>query len=150
MAAPREDFRWVEWTGRQKRILFLWDWYRVGDFNAVVFDGPEELLDNPFPGDGEIDDNPALTGTMLGLDPGTPLTAITVWFGYHDVAFDTDGDGVTSSDTNIYERVANLTFGSSNPVAHVPEPTLPSLLTLLCGGFLPRRRRKVVNSQKSP
>lgn len=95
-------------------------WYGIDDFNAVVVDGPEDFLHNPFPGDGSIDDNQTITGQSLGLLPGSPLTAITVWFGYHDVAFDSDGDGFTSTDTNIYERVAGLTLGTQTPSA-VPE-----------------------------
>ena len=116
-------------------------WYSIDDFNAVVYDGPEEFLDNPFPGDGLIDDNQTITGAMLGLDPKAPLTAITIWFGYHDVAFDTNGDGFTASDTNIYERVSSLTLGSSVPANVVPEPALPSLLGGLIGGLALRRRR---------
>jgi hypothetical protein len=54
-------------------------WYSIDDFNAGVFDGPEQYLDNPLPGDGSIDDNQTITGASLGLDPETPLSAITIW-----------------------------------------------------------------------
>jgi len=108
-------------------------WYSIDDFNAVVLDAPEDFLNNPLPGDGSIDDNQTITGDSLGLDPRTPLTAITIWFGYHDVGFDSDGDGFTATDTNIFERVAGLTLGSEGTLSPAPEP---GPITLLAGLIL--------------
>jgi hypothetical protein len=115
-------------------------WYSIDDFNAIVFDAPEAYLDNPFPGDGAIDDNQNLTGTALGLNPNAPITSITVWFGGHDVAFDSDGDGFTTTETNIYERIAALTLGTSS-ASPVPEPGFTTLLILAIGCMLLSRRR---------
>jgi len=115
-------------------------WYSIDDFNAVVFDSPEDFLDNPFSGDGALDDNQTVTGIALGLPANAPLTAITIWFGYHDVAFDTDGDGFTSTDNNIFERVAGLTLGSRVP-ASVPEPGISGLLLGLVSWAGIRRKR---------
>lgn len=115
-------------------------WYGIDDFNAVVVDGPEDFLHNPFPGDGAIDDNQTITGHSLGLAPESALSSITIWFGYHDVGFDSDGDGFTATDTNIYERIAGMTLGSQNPVA-VPEAS-PAVLGFLTGAALLKRRKR--------
>jgi hypothetical protein len=117
-------------------------WYSIDDFNAGVFDGPEQYLDNPLPGDGSIDDNQTITGASLGLDPETPLSAITIWFGYHDVGFDSDGDGFTATDNNIYERVAGLTLGSFETTIPVPEP---GAISLLLGLLIWKKTRRIIN-----
>lgn len=118
-------------------------WYGIDDFNAVVRDGPEDLLNNPWPGDGAINDNQTITGSSLGLDPSAKMTAITIWFGYHDVAFDSDGDGFTSTDSNLYERVSSLTLGG--PLTVVPE-TSSSLLGIVgLAALQMRRKRKQVS-----
>lgn len=116
-------------------------WYAVDDFNARVFDGPEADWDNPYADDGVVDDNPTITGTMMGLNPSTRISAFTIWIGVNDVAFDSDGDGFTSTDGNPFASIAQLSFGSSPDPIGVPEPTT-AVLGLLFPLWMNRRIRK--------
>ena len=63
-------------------------------------------------------------------------------FGYHDVGFDSDGDGFTATDNNIYERVAGLTLGSFETTIPVPEP---GAISLLLGLLIWKKTRRIIN-----
>jgi hypothetical protein len=114
-------------------------WYAIDDFNATFLDGPEDIVTNPFPGDGFFDDNVELTGPMLGLGPTDEVSALTFWFGYNDIAFDSNGNGFTTTDTNIYELLGSLSLGYQSATA-VPEPA-SALAAIALMGFGLRRSR---------
>lgn len=115
-------------------------WYTIDDFNARIYDAPEDSIENPVAGDGAIDDNQTVTGLTLGSVEGDQFDSVTLWFGFHDVALDSDGDGFTATNTNIYEALTQITIGASVPSA-VPEPGKAALIALGAGLFLVRRRR---------
>lgn len=116
-------------------------WFALDDFNARVFDGPEGEWDNPWADEGSGGGSQIVTGTSLGLAPETDVSVFTLWIGYHDVAFDSDGDGFTATDGNPFVSLASLSIGSTLTASHAPEPTAALLFggLLLCG-FLQRRR----------
>jgi hypothetical protein len=115
-------------------------WLAVDDFNAWLYDGPEAEWDNPYAEEGTLDTNPLITGTSLGLAPEDRVTSFTVWMGFHDVGFDSDGDGFTATDGNPYVSFAGLSLGYTEPLL-VPEASSAVLLalSLVC---MQRRNRK--------
>ncbi len=74
--------------------------WTIDDFNATILDGPEAVGTNPDAGNGGTDDNQTINGvTDLGLTVGTPINKITYYLGLTDVAFDTDNDGDTRTNS---------------------------------------------------
>jgi hypothetical protein len=110
-------------------------WWSIDDFNAQVPNGDESF--GVTGGDGRIDDNQTVTGNDLGLT-GQPLSSFTVWFGLHDVAFDTNGDGFTLTEGTPSASFNGFSFGTT--LATVPEPSV-CILMLGTGALMLRRRR---------
>lgn len=74
--------------------------WTIDDFNTNIFDGPEGQGTNPIGGNGATNDNQTINGvTDLGMSVGTPINKITYYFGLTDVAFDTDNDGDTRTNS---------------------------------------------------
>lgn len=74
--------------------------WTIDDFNTTVLDGPEAVTVNPAGGNGATDDNQTINGvTDLGLSIGTPINKITYYLGLTDIAFDTDNDGDTRTNS---------------------------------------------------
>ena len=116
-------------------------WFALDDFNARIFDGPEELAANPLASDGSLEDNVTISGTRLGLPAEEHIQRFTVWMGYHDVAFDSDGDGFTATGGNPFVSVSQLSLGCTPVLAVIPEPGVGGIAVLLAGAGLIRRRR---------
>jgi hypothetical protein len=110
-------------------------WWAIDDFNTGVPNGDE--LTGVTAGNGRIDDDQTLTGAALGL-ADSQVTSFTVWFGLHDVAFDTNGDGFTQTFASPQASFNGLSFGTT--LASVPEPTSAGLL-VMTAAFLLRRKR---------
>lgn len=116
-------------------------WFAIDDFNARIFDGPEAEWDNPWAEEGSAGGNHLITGTALGLAPEVDASVFTVWIGYHDIAFDSNGDGFTATDGNPFVSLASISIGSSIPAATAPEPSGALFLMILgAAGLLQRRR----------
>jgi hypothetical protein len=74
--------------------------WTIDDFNTTILDGPEAVGTNPDAGNGATNDNQTINGVAdLGLSVGTPINKITYYFGLTDVAFDTDNDGDTRTNS---------------------------------------------------
>ena len=118
-------------------------WFAMDDFNAVVLDGEESLNVNPGAGDTSLPSNQSIIGSDLGLAGGQGLDSFTVWMGYYDVGFDTDGDGFTTTRGIQQGVISELSFGSSSDFIVVPEPSIAWIL--LGGGLfaISRRSRKL-------
>jgi hypothetical protein len=110
-------------------------WYAIDDWNARVKDGAEDVLTNPEAGGGRLAIDQSVTGGMLGLTDFETVRTFTVWFGYHDIGFDTDGDGFTATNSNQEASLRQISLGSS-----VPEPTSAVLLAGALAMALRRRR----------
>ena len=110
-------------------------WWAIDDFNTQVPNGDESF--GVTGGDGRIDDNQTITGGQLGF-AGQPLTSFTVWFGVHDVAFDTNGDGFSLTEASPAASFTGMTFGTN--LAAIPEPSGAVLLLLGLGISLRRKR----------
>ena len=110
-------------------------WWAIDDFNTRVANGAESF--GVYGGEGRIDDNQTVTGANLGLT-GQPFSTLTVWFGLHDVAFDTDGDGFTLTEAAPQASITGLTFGGN--LAAIPEAGTSMFLLSLAAIGLRRRR----------
>ena len=108
-------------------------WFALDDFNAVVLDGEESLNVNPGSGASSLPANQTILGSDLGLAGGAAMTTFTVWMGYYDVGFDTDGDGFTTTRGLQQGAISELTLGSSSSFIGVPEP---SVVWAVLGGVL--------------
>ncbi|MEO0414050.1 MAG: Calx-beta domain-containing protein, partial [Verrucomicrobiota bacterium] len=119
-------------------------WVSLDDFNSFVMDGAEQSTFNPgnpndnnvFPGYG-IDQQFFSQSTTadgvadFGLDDSDRIESLTIYTGLTDIAFDTNGDGFTKSNTLPVQRIAQFTIGGSvvesaevNAGCHCPEPQL--------------------------
>lgn len=116
-------------------------WYAIDDFNVSLIDGPEDRNGNPAAGSGAIEDDQTVTGLDLGLDNFEQVTGVTVWFGYYDVGFDTDGDGFTASQSEPEASIVDRIEVGFNVPEPLPEPTGASLLAIAGAFGLLRRRR---------
>ena len=117
-------------------------WFALDDFNAVVLDGEELLNVNPGTGTSSLVPNQTIEGSDLGLAGGAGISSFTVWMGYYDVGFDTDGDGFTATRGLQQGAISELTLGNSSDFIAVPEP---SLVWMVFGGAVlafGRRTRK--------
>ncbi len=112
-------------------------WYAIDDWNSLVRDGEEDFISNPEAGIGRLPIDQTVTGAMMGYGEDEMITKFTVWFGYYDVGFDTNGDGFTSTNSNQEASVRTLSLGGS-----VPEPG-PSIMAFAAAiGFALQRRRR--------
>ncbi len=76
----------------------------------------------------------------LGLDPDAPVTDFTVWLGYMDVGFDSNGDGFSSTSATQRAMISFINIGATD-FTPVPEPSVTLLGGLLGLGLIARRRR---------
>jgi hypothetical protein len=73
---------------------------------------------------------------MLGLADHENVRCFTVWFGYNDVGFDTNGDGFTATNSNQEASLRQIQLGAT-----IPEPgTAAMLVGILLPAILWRRR----------
>jgi hypothetical protein len=116
-------------------------WYAMDQFNVKVKDGAEGSL-NPSNGTGNILNVFNVSGADLGLADDEKVTRLTIWKGYYDVAFDTNGDGFTrTGPNNQIGQVSGLRIGSTDFGPPVPEPSAAVLAGLMGFGLFLRRRR---------
>jgi hypothetical protein len=118
-------------------------WWAADGFNVTVNAGPEGPR-NPAPVGGGGNQSFTVTGAMLGLAATELVERVTVWFGFNDVAFDTNGDGFTRSSGDQFVRLASLTLGASTPSV-IPEPDLATLISLGVAFLLFRSRFRLSN-----
>jgi hypothetical protein len=115
-------------------------WWAAENFNVEVRGGAE-AGGNPRPAAGANGRAATVTGADLGLSADSIVQRLTVWFGFNDVAFDTNGDGFTRTAGNQSGVLASLTIGASQPDSiPVPEPGLPLLLAFSAAIILGRAR----------
>ena len=114
-------------------------WYAMDDRNVINLDGVETEYTNPGSGTSALLEK-TVTGSDLGLTEGTRIEKFTVWFGFYDVALDTNGDGFTLTNSNQDAMITRLSLGESLPIP-VPEPTTPLFLLAVTAGIIGRRRR---------
>jgi hypothetical protein len=115
-------------------------WYAADKHNVVINDA-RESFDNPSGGTGWTENVFDVNAELLGIDEQTQITSFTVWMGWHDVAFDTDGDGRTRTGTNSQlGQISGFKIGSSD-FSPVPEPSSSSMALLALLGVCGRRRR---------
>lgn len=114
-------------------------WFAADKHNVRIKDGPE-AFDSPASGTGWTQNVFDVTHQNLGVSEDTKVNSFTVWMGYHDVAFDTNSDGVTRTGPNSQiGQISGITLGASAGL--IPEPS-SSLLALITGlGLFARRRR---------
>jgi hypothetical protein len=121
-------------------------WFAADKHNVGIKDGLE-AFDSPSSGTGWTNNVFDVNAKNLGLDETEKINSITVWMGYNDVAFDTDGNGITRSGPNSQiGQVQSITIGATDFTPPIPEP---STLTLFGGALLSLlgRRRRPLSSQ---
>jgi hypothetical protein len=118
-------------------------WFANDDFHVDFKDGPETSFTNPTAGlpDPSKPDTLTVRGFEdLGLDPDSPVTTLTVWMGYMDVGFDSNGDGFSSTNATQRSMISYLNIGASD-FTPLPEPSVTLLGGLMAAGLLVRRKR---------
>lgn len=116
-------------------------WYANDDFHVNFTDGPESNFSNPGAGSPSKPDTLSISGEMLGIaDEFQIVTEFTVWLGYIDVGFDSNGDGFTATGSTQRGMISYLNIGASEPTP-VPEPSVSLLAGLLGLACIVRRRR---------
>ena len=118
-------------------------WYANDDFHVDFNDGPEASYTNPTAGfpDPSKPDTLTVRGVEdLGLDPDAPVTDFTVWLGYMDVGFDSNGDGFSSTGATQRAMISFINIGATD-FSPVPEPSTAMFAGLLSVAWLARRRR---------
>lgn len=101
--------------------------WAVDDFNTTVLPPPaqEASTTNPAAGNGSVDDNQTISGAAsndsgdgnFGLAEGAIVQNVTYYFGLQDVAFDTDGDGCTKTNTLPSAGVTEFVIGYEETTA---------------------------------
>lgn len=122
-------------------------WWAADGFNVAVHAGPEGRL-NPKPTADAANRAFTVTGAALGLAASTLVDTVTVWFGFNDVGFDTNGDGFTRSAGDHTARLASITLGASTPTV-IPEPDLATLVSLGLAFLIFRSRFRLSNRAAS-
>jgi hypothetical protein len=112
-------------------------WYAIDDWNTIPRDGNEDFLSNPEGGIGRLPIDATISGQMLGMAGDSRISTFTVWFGYHDIGFDTNGDGFTATSSTQEASVRSINLGAS-----IPESGPALLLSAAAGAALLRRRRR--------
>lgn len=113
-------------------------WWAADGFNVAVTSG-REAGRNPAPAANALNRSYTVTGAALGLAASELVEKVTVWFGFNDVAFDTNGDGFTRTAGDHTARLVSLTLGASAPTI-IPEPDLATLISLGLAFFIFRSR----------
>jgi hypothetical protein len=103
-------------------------WWAADGFNVAVTAGRESAR-NPGPAADALNRSFTVTGAALGLAASALVDKVTVWFGFNDVAFDTNGDGFTRTAGDHTARLVSLSLGASTPTV-IPEPDLATLVSL--------------------
>jgi hypothetical protein len=103
-------------------------WWAADGFNVAVTAG-REAGRNPAPAGNALNRSYTVTGAALGLGASELVEKLTVWFGFNDVGFDTNGDGFTRTSGDHTARLVSLTLGASTPTI-IPEPDLATLVSL--------------------
>ena len=117
-------------------------WYANDDFHVNFTDGPEATFTNPTAGSPDKPDTLSITGADLGLvDEFQIITDFTVWLGYIDVGFDSNGDGFTSTGSTQRGMISSVTIGASEPPP-VPEPSTSIFAALVGMSWVLRRKRR--------
>lgn len=100
--------------------------WAVDDFNTKVDPNADEAPStNPDAGNGGPDDNQTISGSAandsgdgsFGLADGTIVSRVTYYFALQDVAFDTDGDGCTETNTLPSAGVTHFDIGYEETTA---------------------------------
>ena len=122
-------------------------WWSADGFNVNVSAAEEAAPNNPKPAGGSFGGSGTVTGMSLGLGSDQEVSRFTVWFGFHDVGFDTNGDGFTQTETDQVGAVTSLRVGStlSGPLP-VPEPAAAAIVPLALVFLLRRRRPPALHS----
>ena len=115
-------------------------WFANDDYHVDFTDGPETSFTNPAAGSPVFHDTLSISGADLGMKDLDPVTTFTVWLGYTDVGFDTNGDGFTSTGSTQRGMISSVRVGVSELVG-VPEVS-PGLLALVTGLTWTMRRRR--------
>ncbi len=105
------------------------------ELNTTIMCPPiaESAGTNPDSGAGSTN-GVSSNGAGMGLAAGTIITSFTAVLGLHDVAYDTDGNGFTSSNTSPIARLNEICIGNSMGCpCTFPEPTIT--LDETCGTF---------------
>ncbi|MEL6945916.1 MAG: hypothetical protein AAFO82_24945, partial [Bacteroidota bacterium] len=90
--------------------------WAIDDFNTTILDGPEAATTNPTSGNGSVDDNQTLNAVDdFGLTVGNQIQTITYYFGLSDVAFDTDNNGFTRTNTLPAAGITFFNLGFPTP-----------------------------------
>jgi len=114
-------------------------WWAADGFNVAVHGG-REANGNPKPAADALNRSFTVTGGALGLAASTLVDKVTVWFGFNDVAFDTNGDGFTRTAGDHTARLVSLSLGASSAPVLVPEPDAAALLSLGLAIYIFRSR----------
>jgi len=122
-------------------------WWAADGFNVAV-KGNVEGPQNPAPAAAAVETTLTVTGTSLGLAASQLVEKVTVWFGFNDVAFDTNGNGTTRTAGNQTQRLVSIGLGASTPSA-IPEPDLAALVSLGLAFFVFRSRFRFSNCATS-
>lgn len=118
-------------------------WFANDDFHVNFHDGPEAGFSNPGAGspDPTRPDTLSVRGMEeLGLDELANVTNFTVWLGYNDVGFDSDGNGFSSTGSTQRGMISFVNIGVSEPTP-VPEPSVTMAWAMASFAWLWRRRR---------
>lgn len=93
---------------------------------------PEAATVNPAAGTGGNNGVDPCGAADWNLPPGTPVTSFTTILGLQDVAYDTDGNGFTSSNTSPIARLNEIKIGKACacPVTNVVNGTAATVCML--------------------
>lgn len=118
-------------------------WFVNDDFNVKFTDGAEAPFVNPtagFPDNSKPDTLSVGAVNELGMDPEGGFTDVTIWMGFSDVGFDTNGDGFTSTGASMRGMISFIDIGATR-FDPLPEPGTASLAALVGMVMFLRRRR---------
>lgn len=115
-------------------------WFANDDYHVDFTDGPETTFTNPAAGSPVFHDTLSISGEDLGLSDLDAVTSFTVWLGYTDVGFDTNGDGFSSTGSTQRGMISSVRVGTGE-LPPVPEPGTGLFAVLTGLAWMVRRRR---------